>query len=259
MAVDWSKMTDQELIANAPNMGQETPWEQKPVQEPSLTTVQKSPDNVVFTGSGGVENLPGVAAKQAVLNQADVEKQQALIPGNVQEAALKKEADLIAEKNIKRKNLNTALDTFFATDEMIPRGEGFHRFEKGINAYAQTIGQDSGLGRLTSAHNAATLSLRNALALMNDSGNISKTEEQAAQQMIPSIWDDDKTTQLKRAYLRQMGSAINSNSPNLVVELINKWKKEGDFDKEKHAQDVHSNTDVSKYFTRKKGLMDFKV
>jgi hypothetical protein len=41
--------------------------------------------------------------------------------------------------------------------------------------------------------------------------------------LIPTQWDDAGTAELKRAYLTQIGKAINDNDGNAVKDVIGKW------------------------------------
>lgn len=234
-------------------------WENSPVNAPSLTSVQPQQGDQVFTESGGFENLPGVAAKQAVMNQADVNKQHALMSGNVQETALKAQATELAKKDIARKDFNTALDSFLSIDTNIPRGEGFNMFTEGLKNFGSEIIPSDIRGRLVRAHGKVSDNLKTAIARMRDVGNLNQNEQDAAKQLIPSVWDEQGVVDIKRAYLKQMSTAVESGDKNLVVELIDKWKKDAAFDAEKHAQDTHANTDVKKYFNRKSSLSGFKI
>lgn len=225
---------------------------------PTLTSIRPATDNVVITSSGGVTNLTGLAAEKAVEGQADVNKavaqKQALMPLEAQ-AEQQKQIDTT---NIKKLEFSKELNDFLTLDQAIPRGEGFHRFEAGANALFQTLGQDNAIGVATAAHNAIALKLRTSIARLKDVGNLSENEQKAAGQMIPEIFDSEQLTELKRAYLKQLGTSINSNQPSLVKQVMDSFKKSEGFDQDKHAQETNSK-DVSKFFTRKSSLKDFSL
>ena len=241
MPIDFSKYSDEQFAAMAPNMGDRV----GPQTNPRLTTVQPSQDSVVFTGAGGIENLPGVAAKQNVMNQGEVDKavalKTALAPFEVQQVKEAEEARKIANQNIARKDFDSELRSFFSVDESIPRGEGFHRFQQGLRSFGESVGQESVRGIATAAHKSASLKLRTSIARLKDTGNLNLNEQEAAGQMIPGIFDSEKLVELKRAYLKQLGTAIDSGDRNLVTELIDNWRKSEGYDKEKFNRD---NNDV---------------
>jgi len=56
-----------------------------------------------------------------------------------------------------------------------------------------------------------------------DVGNINIVEQKAAEMMIPTQWDTAETATLKRAYLQELGRAINNNDANYLKDVIGKF------------------------------------
>jgi len=265
MPVDWSKMSDEEFYANAPGAQPQAPaqsWENSPVNAPSIQTrlsnVEASPENVVFTGNSGMENLPAVLAKKNVENQADINKQRAMMPINVEESAAKAEGDLIAKKNVARQDFNKALQDFLQVDENIPRGDDYYRFIEGAKSLWGSVGQTDMRGILAAKHSSLAKNFRVAIARLREVGALTENEQIAAQSMIPGLFAEKDAVELDRAFLKQMGTALDSNEPSLVKEVIDRWKESPRFNKDKYAQATNK-VDVSKYMKRKASLGKFKL
>jgi hypothetical protein len=271
MAIDWSKYSDEELAAAGPQGAMQAPPAPsssgnispiQPTDNPRITfaapVVEPARGNLVFTGSNGVENLPGKVAVGNVENQIAADKQKVLMSGNVEEAKQTKEAQLIAARDVARKDFSSQLENFLTIDEGIPRGEGFHRWAKGISAYSQALGSDTEVGKFTNLHHSMGLALRVSLARLKDTGNLSEVEQKAAEQMIPGIFDDEEVAQIKRAYLKQLALPMSSGNVNLVKQVIDKFRKDKVFNQEQHTQETNS-VDVNKYFTRKSSVGNFKL
>lgn len=185
--------------------------------------------------SMGVPSTPNITSRGMIENEPDkialeVATKKALAPVEVQTDIDKKQAELNQKREVYRKDLGS----FLAIDEMIPRGEGFHRFNEGMKSYLEAIGQDTARGKATAVHDAAAKRLRVQLVrAAGDVGNINVVEQQAAEQLIPSIWDSEDVAKTKRAYLRQVGEGIDSNNGDMVVDAINQFMKTKGYDQSK--------------------------
>jgi hypothetical protein len=135
----------------------------------------------------------------------------------------------ISGMNLKREVLAQDLKSFFAVDDVLQksRGEGVGRFGAGAEIFAQSIGQNTTLGRAASMHGGASKRLRVQLVrAAGDVGNLNIVEQKAAGEMIPSGWDDYKTAEIKRAYLVDVSRAIDSESESEVKKVIDRFMKE---------------------------------
>lgn len=132
----------------------------------------------------------------------------------------------IGVQDVKRQVYSKDLENFFAIDNLLQeaRGSGFGRIGAGGKMVWEGIKQDSTLGRAVATHDAARKRLRVQLVrAAGDVGNINIVEQKAAEMLIPTQWDDAGTAELKRAYLTQIGKAINDNDGNAVKDVIGKW------------------------------------
>src|SRR3990167_839148 len=129
--------------------------------------------------------------------------------------------------NLKRRILAKDLEIFSSIDKAIPRGEGFGRFVEGGKSAYEGFSRQTPRGQAVGAYDASKKRLRVQLVrAAGDVGNINIVEQQAAEKLIPEIWDDEKTAEIKRAYLRDITQEINSNSGSEVKGLINKFMTE---------------------------------
>jgi hypothetical protein len=143
------------------------------------------------------------------------------------DVSLQKQKD-VATADTKRAIYKEDLDTFLSIDNVLheARGKGLGRFDAGLGMKWEGIKQDSNLGRAVATHDAARKRLRVQLVrAAGDVGNINIVEQKAAEQMIPTEFDDYETAELKRAYLKDIGSAINSGDGKEVKSIVNKWMK----------------------------------
>jgi hypothetical protein len=188
---------------------------------PDVPTTPFRTDITQATGRGSSEKFIDPAGMQT----------EGQIKNDLEVAAQKqKEMD---KANIKRQDFTKELGSFFSVDEAIPRGDGYFRFAEGLKSLGSAIGQEDLRGIAVSAHDAASKKLRVSIARLKDVGNLSETEQRAAEQMIPGIFDSEKLVTLKRAYLKQLGEGIDSNSPDLVKQTMDSFMKSGDFKPEK--------------------------
>lgn len=200
-------------------------------QTATPSMAQIDPNRAFAMFKGGIRpDVPDVYASIGM----DQSNQQKLAQGldarameKEQDLAYKKQSD-IAEANTKRETYTKDLESFFAVDDVLQdaRGKGLGRFDAGIGMVWDGIKQDSPLGRAVAAHDAARKRLRVQLVrAAGDVGNINVVEQKAAEQMLPTLWDDAQTAELKRAYLKDIGKAINSGDGSEVKRVINGFMK----------------------------------
>jgi hypothetical protein len=116
-----------------------------------------------------------------------------------------------------------------ALDEQLQphRTFGLQRFPKGAGKWWAGIKSDTPLGQVISAHDAARKQLRVAVARRKDVGNLSRTEQEAAEQIIADTYFDAAgTAKIKNAYLRQL-VAIDENDKTAVRDLLRDFMKSG--------------------------------
>jgi hypothetical protein len=137
--------------------------------------------------------------------------------------------------NEKRRQYRQDLSSFMAVDDVLhqARGEGTERFGAGMKMFIEGIKQDSTLGRATAMHDAARKKLRVQLVRSaGDVGNLNIAEQAAAELLVPGKFDDYGTAELKRAYLQDVGRAVDEEDAGKVKELISKWMQEDSFKNE---------------------------
>ena len=179
-----------------------------PSQVNSPTPSVNTKDPFIFIPSGkGMRTVANPAYKA----QLGVETQQAKDIGVI---------------DVKRKIYSKDLESFFAVDDILQqvRGNGLDRLFAGGKIAWEGFKQDSPLGRAAATHDAVRKRLRVQLVrAAGDVGNINIVEQKAAEMMIPTGWDDKGTADLKRAYLKEIGTAIESKDGNAVKEVIANW------------------------------------
>lgn len=159
------------------------------------------------------KEIPSKASQEAVAESAKVE------------------ARKTAEKNVARNELRNELDDFFLLDDQVPRSEGgvIERTIQGISNVASSMQQNTATGFALATHDAARKRLRVKLVrAAGDVGNINIVEQQAAEQIIPTQWDSKGTAELKRAFLKEASTKIESieDGPKLeseIKKILNKF------------------------------------
>jgi len=173
--------------------------------------------------------LEGMTGKSPRFVSMSAEKQKAQIGVETQ-----KQKD-IEVQNVKREIYQKDLSNFFAVDDVLQqaRGQGLGRLTAGGKMTWEGFTQKSPLGQAVASHEAARKRLRVQLVrAAGDVGNINIVEQKAAEMMIPTQWDAADTATLKRAYLQELGRAINNNDGNALKDVIVKfmgtpiWKSE---------------------------------
>ena len=128
--------------------------------------------------------------------------------------------------NLKRSVLRKDLTSFFSVDDVIQRarGKGWGRFGSGAQMFLEGVGQNTTLGRAVAVHDATSKRLRVQLVrAAGDVGALNIVEQKAAEEMVPSTYDDSKTAQIKRAYLKQISKAIDDESEDEVKKVMDKF------------------------------------
>ena len=135
------------------------------------------------------------------------------------------QAKNIEEANIKRQIYLKDLNNFLLVDDVLQqaRGTGAGRFGAGLTMVGKGLEQGTPLGQAVATHEAARKRLRVQLVrAAGDVGNINIVEQEAAELLIPTQWDAVETARLKRAYLQELGRAINNNDGNAIREVLNR-------------------------------------
>lgn len=143
-----------------------------------------------------------------------------------------KKEDKVMEFDVKKEQLKKDLESFFAVDDLIDRAKGGFLETRGAGltsqyrAIAQPVtkeGKPDIKGTAARVHDAAVKRLRVQLVrAAGDVGNINIVEQEAAEKLIPSFYDSESAAELKRAYLTEISSAINSDNPNAVKAVLDK-------------------------------------
>lgn len=147
-------------------------------------------------------------------------------PKTFQSQVSTQQAKDVGVLDVKRKTYTKDLESFFAVDDVLQdaRGNGLGRIGAGGKMVWEGFKQDSTLGRAVAVHDAARKRLRVQLVrAAGDVGNINIVEQKAAEMLIPTQWDDGKTAELKRAFLTQIGKAINDNDGDAVKETLSNF------------------------------------
>lgn len=143
-----------------------------------------------------------------------------------------KKQEKVMEFDVKKDQLKKDLESFFAVDDLIDRAKGGFLETRGAGltsqyrAIAQPVtkeGKPDIKGTAARVHDAAVKRLRVQLVrAAGDVGNINIVEQEAAEKLIPSFYDSESAAELKRAYLTEIASAINSDNPNAVKAVLDK-------------------------------------
>lgn len=128
----------------------------------------------------------------------------------------------------KREAVAPLLENYFALDAVVnpyrsQEGGLGDRLEKGIKLKAMQLDQSTMVGSVASVRNNSVKNLRVAVARIQDVGNLSKTEQEAAEILFPSDFDSQMTANLKNAYLRDLTNAVDSEDETAVRKLLNDW------------------------------------
>jgi len=144
--------------------------------------------------------------------------------------SLKTSERKLADINLKRKQLSKELGNFFVIDDEIERGVGFiGRMKAGLSTKFASLDQSTLKGFSAAAHEGAVKRLRVMLVrAAGDVGNISRVEQEAAEQIVPSFFDAEGTAKIKRAFLKEASSIVQRDDQDMETDLkklINKFSK----------------------------------
>lgn len=132
---------------------------------------------------------------------------------------------------IKKEDFGKSLENFLLIDESIPRGKGLERFSEGITSSIEGFTRETGRGRSVASFDALKKRLRVQLVrAAGDVGNINIVEQEAAEKILPSIFDDEGTANIKRAVLRSILSGESQGVREALEQAGVKFK-----DKEEDA------------------------
>ena len=143
------------------------------------------------------------------------------LPQRVAEESAMVKAKKQAELEQKRDDLGNDLQNFLQVDFSIPRGKGAERFGEGVTTKIEGLTRETPRGRAAGMHDAASKRLRVQLVrAAGDVGNINIVEQEAAEKIIPSIWDDEETADIKRAYLLDILEGVETRNKNRVRKAL---------------------------------------
>lgn len=128
----------------------------------------------------------------------------------------------MAEMKAKQDDFKQALNAFKSVGNVIPRKFGTERFTQGFeNIRARTL-QEQGdpLASASATYEGARKNLRVAVARIKDVGNLSETEQKAAEMLVPSDMDSPEVYETKVAYLEALAGA---SSPDDIKMIINSF------------------------------------
>lgn len=139
----------------------------------------------------------------------------------------KKREEMI-KSDVKKEGARKEIDNYFAIDDLIQssRGTGLDRIEKGLNLKVEGFKQETPVGRAQAQLSTARKNLRVTIARIKDVGNLSATEQQAADNLIPTDFDSQEVRNLKKAYLEDISSAADSGDLQSVKDVLNRWLSE---------------------------------
>ena len=141
---------------------------------------------------------------------------------------IKTKARKEGESEFARESLRDDLESFFAIDEAIRRSEGgfFDRMVRRGELFISGLRQDTAEGQFVAAYDGAVKRLRPKLArAAGDVGNLSVVEQVAAGAIVPGLSDAQGVAEIKRAFLREISSAIRNKDSNLVKDIVDRFRQ----------------------------------
>jgi len=123
------------------------------------------------------------------------------------------------------RNLNAVIQPFRSTGGIL------QNIKAGATLSYKGAEQKDPLGYSVAGYDGAVKRLRVVIARLKDVGNLSATEQVAAQAIIPGLMDAQSTAELKDAYLRDIANAsledekLPQDRKKFVKEVIGKWMK----------------------------------
>lgn len=135
------------------------------------------------------------------------------------EGALKKEEGKL---QVKRSDFGKTVDSFRAISDQMPRKYGLDRFKQGArNIYSRTMQEEGDpLASTSATYEGAKNNLVVSIARLKDVGNLSKSEQDAANALAPQDIDSPQVYETKMAYLDALAGAT---TPEEIKSLINSW------------------------------------
>jgi len=129
---------------------------------------------------------------------------------------MKKEGEL----QVKRDDFGKALKAFKAVGENIPRTFGAERFTQGAQNIKSRLMQEEGdpLASASATYEGARKNLRVAVARIKDVGNLSETEQKAAEMLVPSDMDSPEVYATKISYLEALAGVSNPDDIRRIIQ-----------------------------------------
>jgi hypothetical protein len=165
-----------------------------------------------------------ITKKMEVEKGSKIVKRPMTIDEDVAQKTARQRAKQETDMGFKREVFGADLKNFLEVDTAIKRGKGgLERFTQGAETmgrrFAQFEGDDQ--GRAAALHESASKRLRVQLVrAAGDVGNINIVEQEAAEMLIPRIFDSEQVAQAKRIYLKELGKAIESMDPQQIRQAL---------------------------------------
>ena len=195
-------------------------------------------------GGGGGGSLGSSAINRGILKKAtgielppSPEERQQELANVAEEEKTKVKARKEAERDVKVASVRKDLDSYFALDEVVQgmRATGGldDRIVSGLKIKARGFNQKSPEGKAIAARSRVVKNLRTAVARLRDVGNLSRSEQEAAEFLFPSDFDTQGTAQIKNAFLKDLTSAIDRNDATGVQQILQTWQISPEFQEAK--------------------------
>lgn len=104
-----------------------------------------------------------------------------------------------------RKEFQRNFDVFKQLNGEIQRGDGMGRITTGLGTAISSVTQTGPRGQAAAAYAGARKRLAVSIARLTDVGNLSETEQKAAEWLVPNIYDSESTSKIKLAYIEALG------------------------------------------------------
>ena len=178
---------------------------------PSYIQVPKTPPTPKYDESIGAEIMQPATFEYEI----DPRYKQQL----ENEGAISKEEGKL---QVKRSDFGKTVDAFRAIADRVPRKYGADRFVQGAkNTYARTMqNENDPLASASATYEGAKNNLRISIARLKDVGNLSETEQKAADALTPQDIDSPQVYETKMAYLDALAGVT---TPEEIKALVNGW------------------------------------
>jgi hypothetical protein len=165
-----------------------------------------------------------ISKKMEIEKGSKIVKRPLTVEEDVALKTARQKAKQETDMGFKREVFGADLKNFLEVDTAIKRGKGgLERFTQGAETLGRRFAQFEGdeQGRAAALHDSASKRLRVQLVrAAGDVGNINIVEQEAAEMLIPKIFDSEQVAQAKRIYLKELGKAIESMDPQKIRQAL---------------------------------------